>query len=149
MLSLLLTGGKYEERYFWENEKNGVIAFYNGANASKYINVHVEDACVRHIFGEGEASFQDGILSVEIPPRSLQILQKESGGRNGVEINGILYEKPVSGGTIISSPDTWAAQFVLCNGKKELIGIFESGEKIMDGDGELRFYRWDNRLCPK
>lgn len=143
-LSLLLSEGTYKGNSFWENEKNGMICVYNGGSAAVKTVVNVSAASIRHLYGEGKMQFSDGTLSLEMAPKTLMLFQKGDADQNGVEKDGLIYEKPILGGTIHCSSDTWAAQFIRYDNKKELIGIFRSGAEITDEDGELRFYRWDN-----
>ncbi len=144
VLSLLLSEGTYKKNSFWENEENGIICVYNGDSAAVKTVVSVSAACIRHLYGEGKMHFSDGTLSLEMPPKTLMLFQTADAEQNGVEKDGIIYEKPFLGGTVHCSSDTWAAQFIRYDNKKELIGIFRSGAEITDEDGELQFFRWDN-----
>lgn len=85
----------------------------------------------------------DGTLTIILPSETLLILGTASSTFYYVEKNNILYDGPVSGGTVRCLPDAVLAQYVLHDGKKELIGFFTNGDTMQDGEGIISFYRWD------
>lgn len=95
--------------------------------------------CLLH--GTPEAKVSQGNLTIKIPPRSLAVLTDKDG--RGFIKDGILYKEPIQGGTVQCEADAVAAQYLFYDGKPELTGMYRSGDILLDGEGTVRFFRWD------
>ena len=63
VLSLLLSDGSFQNKTYWENEENGMIAVYNGSQSETVAEVYAAVPHLRHLYGEGEATLSDGTVS--------------------------------------------------------------------------------------
>lgn len=90
-----------------------------------------------------------GVLTLSLPPKTLMVFAPVGDLFQGVEKSNIIYGKPVSGGVVRCTSDTWASQYVFRDGKKEMVGFFENGDILQERNGDLRFFRWDSMLRPK
>jgi len=143
IFELLLSAGAFETDGAWQNELNGMFAFYNGNNMERTFWVETDDAKLRIVYGNATGILSDGRLRAEVPPGTLAVFIPENGTARGVEKNGIIYSAPKEGGRIICESDAVAAQYSTYNGNPELIRLYINGDIVLDGEGEIRFFRWD------
>ena len=101
------------------------------------------------ITNSGFEESKGGVLTLSMPSKTLMIFAPVDDLLQGVEKNNIIYGKPVSGGVVRCTSDTWTSQYVFRNGKKEMIGFFVNGDTLREDTGEISFFRWDDMLRPK
>lgn len=142
----MLADGEMEGKDAWKNVRDGMYALYNAQDTEKTVEIRTQETYLRHIYGVGKASLQNGILNVVLPPHSFLIFG--SAGENGVENNHIIYQYPIKNSKVWCPAGTWAAQYYSQNGKKEMVGFYLNGDILKDGEAELYFYHWEN-LQPK
>ncbi len=124
-----------------------MLALYNGSDTVRDVSRPVQAESYCHIRGEAKPEITDGQLSVKMPPRSLLLLAENDGKRRGYMKNGILYLTPVAGGALQCEEDAIMAQYLFYDGKPELMGIYRNGDILLDGEGAVRFFRW-NKMQP-
>ncbi len=120
-----------------------MLAFYNGNAKTKQIHKDALADSYCLLYGTENLYLSDGLLSAEIPPHSLLVLSENDGTRRGFLKDGICYLTPQKESTIQCEGDAVAAQYKFYGGKPELVGIYASGETLLDGEGEIRFFCWD------
>lgn len=120
-----------------------MLAFYNGADTEQTYTAETDAAGLCVLYGSPGAKLADGRITVQIPPNSLVVFAPDDGTRRGVISEGICYETPKAGGTIRCESDAMAAHYESYNGVRELKRLYVNGETVMDGVGEIQFFRWD------
>lgn len=143
-----MSDGTFETENFWQSEKDGIIAFYNGSAETKAIRKEslADSYCL--LYGTAKLHLADELLFAEILPHSLLVLSENDGTQRGFLKEGILHLTPVEGGTVQCEEDAFAAQYLFYDGKPELIGIYRNGDILLDGEGTVRFFCWEN-MRPK
>jgi len=143
VFELLLSAGTFETESRWYGTTDGMFAFYNGGETTQMFQAETDVTCFRVVYGNPDSAVLKGSLQVEVPPEALAVFVPTEGTENGVEKNGILYTTPIAGGIVRCADDAMAAQYITCNGKPELVQLYINGDTVLDGDGEIRFFRWD------
>ena len=98
------------------------------------------------LYGTPVLTVSQGVLHLEIPPHSLVVLADKDG--RGFVKDGILYRELIKGGMVQCESDAVAAVYKEYNGIPELTRIYRNGDKLLDGEGTVRFFRWNNQLQP-
>lgn len=143
VFALLLSAGTFATNSLWYGTSDGMLAFYNGGETEQMLQAETDTTCFRIVYGNPDSAVFKGSLQVKMPPETLAVFVPINGTENGVEKKGILYTTPIAGGTIRCADDAMAAQYIFYNGKPELIRLYVNGDTVLDGDGEIRFFRWD------
>lgn len=145
---LLLSEGTYITSNVWQGEYNGMMAVYNGGDTTYSFSQAAEANGYCLLYGEAAPTLSEGTLSAEIPPHSLLVLAETAGEGRGFLKNNILYQRPLPNSIVQCEEDTFLAFYTTYNGKPELTGLYVNGDKILDGEGRFRFFRWEN-MQPK
>lgn len=120
-----------------------MLAFYNGGTENRTFLVETDENCFRVLYGNAEGTVLENGLEVRVPAETLAIFSADDKTGRGIEKDGIVYPVPKTGGVICCESDAVAAHYKFYGGKRELIGLYVNGDTVMDGDGEIRFFRWD------
>ena len=140
---LLLSDGTFETESFWHTAQDGLLAFYNGGDGVQTFETAVSSPAPCLLYGTPALTVSQGVLHLEIPPHSLVVIADKDG--RGFVKDGILYREPIKGGTVQCESDAVAAVYKEYNGIPELTGIYRNGDILLDGEGTVRFFRWDKR----
>ncbi len=120
-----------------------MLAFYNGADTAQTCAAETAAAGLCVLYGNPEATLADGRVEVLLPPNSLAIFAPDDGTKRGVIADGICYAIPKAGGVIRCESDAMVAHYESYGGVRELKRLYLNGETVMDGEGEIQFFRWD------
>jgi len=119
-----------------------LLAFYNGGDGVQTFETAVSSPAPCLLYGTPALTVSQGVLHLEIPPRSLVVLADKDG--RGFVKDGILYREPIKGGMVQCEEDAFAAQYTTSGGVPELAHLYINGDTLLDGEGEVRFFRWEN-----
>ncbi|MBQ7033688.1 MAG: hypothetical protein IJN25_08545 [Clostridia bacterium] len=139
----MLSDGTFETESFWSAEEDGMLVFCNGGDSPQPFTMEAQSGSYCLLYGAVNPVITEGLLSIEMPPHSLLILAENDGTRRGFLKDGILHLSPMEGGTVQCEEDAIMAQYLFYDGKPELTGIYRNGDILLDGEGEVRFFRWD------
>ncbi len=141
-----MSDGTFETESLWHAKQDGLLAIYNGGSTEQTFETALSSPAPCLLYGTPEITVSQGILTVKIPSRSLTVIADKDG--RGFVKDGILYREPLKGGVVQCEEDAFAAQYQYFDGKPELTGMYKNGDILLDGEGTVRFFRWD-KMQPK
>ncbi len=141
-----MSDGAFETESFWHTAQDGLLALYNGGEQVQTFETALSSPAPCLLYGTPALTVSQGVLHLEIPPRSLVVLADKDG--RGFVKDGILYREPIEGSTVQCESDAVAAAYKEYNGIPELTGMYVNGDMLLDGEGKVRFFRWEN-MQPK